>query len=86
MFTNLYNQKLYAFDPLIDNKTGALNITASRIEFNPVERISVSPFKFPLDLTWQGAVVTFDGEPIYPSSGNVGLWVMVEYPPSVTVD
>jgi hypothetical protein len=86
MFTNLYNQKLYAFDPLVDNKTGALNITASRIEFNPVERISVSPFKFPLDLTWQGAVVTFDGEPIYPSSGNVGLWVMVEYPPSVTVD
>ena len=86
MFTSLYNQKLYTFDPIVDNKTGALNVTASRIEFNPVERISVSPFQNPLDLTWQGAIVTFDGEPIYPSSGNVGLWVMVEHPPTVTVE
>jgi len=86
MFTDLYNQKLYTFDSIVDDKTGALNVTASRIEFNPVEQISVSPFKNPLDVTWYGAVVTFNGEPIYPSSGSNGLWVMVEYPPSVTVD
>lgn len=58
------------------------------IEFNPVESQLSHPASFtnPLDVTWHGAVVTFEDEPIYPSSGgNIGLWVMVEYPPVVTV-
>jgi hypothetical protein len=54
------------------------------IEFNPVERYSAS-FTYALDLTWHGAVVSFHGEPIYPTVGNVGLWVLVEYPPVVAV-
>jgi len=60
------------------------------IEFNPVKRYQAS-FTYPLDVTWRGAVVTFDsGNPqdtIYPSSGgNIGLWVMVEHPPIVAVN
>jgi hypothetical protein len=54
------------------------------IEFNPVERYQAS-FTYPLDLAWFGAVVTFDGEPLYPGSGSTGLWVMVESPPTVDV-
>jgi hypothetical protein len=54
------------------------------IEFNPVERYQAS-FTYPLDVTWRGAVVVFDGEPIYPISGTTGLWVMVEAPPTVAV-
>ena len=55
------------------------------IEFNPVERYAAS-FTTPLDVTWHGAVVTFEDEPIYPSSGgNIGLWILVEHPPTVEV-
>jgi hypothetical protein len=56
------------------------------VEFNPVEQYQVTDFYDTLDITWYGAVVTFDGEPIYRSSDDVGLWVMVEHPPSVTVN
>jgi hypothetical protein len=52
------------------------------IEFNPVERYQAS-FTYPLDVAWRGAVVVFDGEPIYPVTGTTGLWVMVEAPPTV---
>jgi len=55
------------------------------IEFNPVERFSAA-FTDPKDITWYGAVVTFTDEydPIWVD-GNSGLWVMVEYPPIVSV-
>ena len=55
------------------------------IEFNPVERYSAS-FTYPLDVTWHGAIVTFNNEPIYPTSGNKGLWIIAEYPPKVAID
>jgi len=57
------------------------------IEFNPVESQLAHPTSFttPLDATWQGAVVTFENEPIYQSSDETGLWVMVESPPTVAV-
>ena len=58
------------------------------IEFNPVESQLAHPASFttPLDVTWHGAVVTFEDEPIYPSSGgNIGLWIIVEHPPVVAV-
>ena len=93
MFTN--NSKLYTFDSIAGAKTGALDVdkqasnTTGHIEFNPVERYQVS-FTNPLDVTWHGAIVTFDSDSpedtIYPSSGgNIGLWVMVEHPPIVAV-
>jgi len=89
MFTDDANRKLYIFDKIAGQKTGALNvISASRtIQFNPVARSQYpASFTYPLDATWHGAVVTFENEPIYPSSGgNIGLWVIVEYPPIVAV-
>lgn len=86
MFTDSANENLYFFDNYPD--TGALVVGAGSskfIEVNPVELNSV-PFDYSNDITWYGAVVNFNGEPIYQSSGNFGLWVMVEYPPSVSLD
>ena len=85
MFTDGDNQNLYVFDT--SSKRGALNIQSNLIEVNPVDS-ALSPVSFTTsrDLVWYGAVVTFNGEPIYPSSGYTGLWVMVEYPPSVAVN
>lgn len=86
MFTDTDNQNLYVFDTIAIDNTGALNVNNFIIELNPVERYPAD-FTYPLDVTWKGAVVTFEGEPIYPSSGgNIGLWVMVEHPPTVTVN
>ncbi len=86
MFTDSANQKLYIFDSIAGEKTGALNVIGSErvVEFNPVERYGAS-FTTPLDVTWQGAVVTFEDEPIYESSNETGLWVMVEHPPIIAV-
>jgi hypothetical protein len=91
MFTNNSNFKLYTFDSIAGNKTGALDVdkqasnTTGHIEVNPVERYQAS-FTNPLDVTWHGAVVTFEDEPIYPSSGgNIGLWAIVERPPIIAV-
>ena len=91
MFTNATNQNLYLFDSMAGNKTGALNVFSSGIEFNPVEDGLSHPvigYTDALEVTWSGAVVTFNSEPIYTSSANehVGLWVMVEYPPTVGVN
>jgi hypothetical protein len=39
-----------------------------------------------LDVSWKGAVATFDGTtPIYQTSDQTGLWMLVEYLPAVTV-
>jgi len=86
MFTDMANQELYIFDSIAGEKTGALNVIGSErvVEFNSVERYGAS-FTTPLDATWQGAVVTFEDEPIYESSNETGLWVMVEHPPIIAV-
>ena len=86
MFTDSANEKLYIFDSIAGEKTGALNVIGSGriVEFNPVERYEVS-FTTPLDVTWHGAVVTFEDEPIYRSSDETGLWVTVEHPPIISV-
>ena len=84
MFTDEANKMLYAFDTGT-TKTGALKVdsTARTIELLPVTRSSVS-FTDAKDVTWYGAVVTFDGTtPIYEDEG--GLWIIVEYPPTITV-
>ena len=91
MFTDNSNSKLYIFDSIAGSEVGTLFVdkqssdTRGYIEVNPVH-LSSAQFETALDVTWHGAVVTFDSEPIYPSSGHIGLWVMVEYPPTVTVD
>ena len=58
------------------------------IEFDPVKRYSAS-FTYPFDVTWHGAVVAFDSgnlyDTIYPTSGNISLWVMVERPPKISL-
>jgi len=88
MFTDEANRKLYIFDKIAGQKTGGLNVISSSrtIEFNPVARSSYpASFTYPLDVTWHGAVATFVNEPIYPTSGNIGLWVIVERPPIIAV-
>jgi len=93
MFQNSSNQKLYYFDSITSGTTGALNVSSSssekRIEFLPVSnRAQVSNFTSALDIIWDGAVVTYDSAtPIYKlDAGNpTGLWIIVEYPPTVAV-
>jgi len=83
MFTDEANKMLYAFDNST-TKTGALKVGAQTVELCPITS-SVS-FTSAKDVTWYGAVVTFDGTtPIYNSSNKSGLWITVEYPPTITV-
>jgi len=83
MFTDDANKMLYAFDNST-TKTGALKVGTQTVELCPITS-SVS-FKSAKDITWYGAVVTFDGTtPIYNRSNKSGLWVTVEYPPTITV-
>jgi hypothetical protein len=88
MFTDDANKMLYAFDPIAGDKTGALRVNSDRsIELLPVVRFQAQ-FKYALDLAWYGAVATFDAStPIYEVVGSqkTGLWITVEYPPTITV-
>ena len=86
MFTDTDNQNLYIFDSIVGDNRGALDVLSSGIEFNPVGVNPVDDFTDALDVTWHGAVVTFEGEPIYRSVDDFGLWVMVENPPIITMD
>jgi hypothetical protein len=88
IFTDAANRMLYCFDAIAGSKTGALSVTSGAIELCPVTsaraRASVS-FTYSLDVIWYGAVVTFDETtPIYKPDGG-GLWIIAEYPPTVTV-
>jgi len=78
--TNSANRRLYEVQ--VEVQEGR-----ETIEFNPVESQLAHPASFttPLDVTWHGAIVTFEDEPIYQSSDETGLWVMVESPPIVAV-
>jgi hypothetical protein len=83
MFTDEANKMLYAFDTST-SKTGALKVGTQTVELCPITS-SVS-FTSAKDITWYGAVVTFDGKtPIYDNSNKSGLWITVEYPPTITV-
>jgi hypothetical protein len=85
MFTDTANQMLYIFDTPV-GKTGAIKAdSANKIELLPVTN-STQLTTSALDVTWHGAVVTFDNTtPIYQNSTNSGLWITVEYPPTITV-
>jgi hypothetical protein len=88
MFADSANRKLYTFDGIAGQKTGAINVISSGrvIEVNPVGRSQYpASFVYSLDMAWHGVVATFNGEPIYPTTGTVGLWVIMEYPPTVAV-
>lgn len=87
IFTDKANQLLYTFDSILGDTTGALKVDSytKTIELLPVASSSVA-LPNALDVTWYGAVVTFDGTtPIYQSSGNMGMWILVEHPPIITV-
>ena len=91
MFTDTANQRLYAFDSTAPGTpTGALKASTSGnglIELLPVTLRQVQ-FTYPYDVTWHGAVVTFDNTtPIYKLQGSTptGLWILAEYPPTVAV-
>jgi len=89
MFTDVANQRLYTFDQIAGTKVGALEVssTTKAIELLPVANGTVN-FTYALDVTWNGAVVTFDGTtPIYvEQGGNKGLWITVERPPTIAVN
>jgi len=89
MFTDTANGKLYTFDTIAGTKTGALRIYSSNrtMHLLPVT-LAQAQFQFALDVTWYGAVVTFDNTmPIYKveSGKKTGLWIIVEYPPIVSI-
>jgi hypothetical protein len=88
MFSDVANQKLYAFDSIAGSATGALKVSSALIELLPVSAAQAS-FKYPYDITWQGAVVTFDGTTpvcsLYDGTTPTGLWILTEYPPTITV-
>jgi len=89
MFTDNANEELYVFDEIAGQKTGGVNVLSSGriIEFDPIGRSQYpATFTYSLDKVWHGAVVTFNGEPIYPTVGNIGLWVLVEHPPTIAVN
>jgi hypothetical protein len=92
MFTDSTNQQLYALDTVAPaGSKGALNVSTLNkvIEFSPVTlRGTVSSYKTPNsnDLTWYGAVATFDSSstPIYSNTDGTptGLWPIVDQPPA----
>ncbi len=90
MFTDQANQMLYVFDAMsLANATGAIKAdsSAQTISLLPVTLSPVS-FQTALDVTWYGAVATFDGSapPIYSGYGQPGLWILAELPPTITID
>ena len=90
MFTDSANQQLYAFDSMASKFTGALYVNSSAvppvIELDPVTSVGSVSFTSALDLTWSGAVDTFNGiNPIYANNGTSGSWPVVEQPPSITI-
>ena len=92
MLTDKDNQKLYAFDSFSGSSSnGALKASIGLIELLPVSSGQVQ-FNYAYDTTWRGAVVTFDASQnttpvysLYNGTTPFGLWVLVEYPPLLTV-
>jgi hypothetical protein len=89
IFTDKANQQLYVFDNMVGKKTGCLKVdsTTKTIELLPITMAPVN-FTSAFDVTWHGAVSTFDSTtPIYQeTNGKIqGSWISVEYPPTVAV-
>ena len=89
MFSDIANQKLYLFDSFsASTSKGALKASSGLLELLPVSQSQVQ-FAYAYDATWVGAVATFDGTtPIanaYDGTTPMGLWILAEYPPTLTV-
>ena len=90
MFTDAQNQRLYSFDSIAGTASGALYADSSSgaIELLPVD-LAQAQFGYAYDVTWCGAVATFDNTtPIcsfYDGTTPTGLWILAEYPPTITV-
>jgi uncharacterized protein (UPF0333 family) len=81
MFTDTANQKLYAFDSFSGSTSnGALKASSGLIELLPVSSSQVQ-FTSAYDITWQGAVATFDGTTpvcsLYDGTTPAGLWLSI---------
>ena len=90
MFADIANQKLYAFDSFPSSTSkGALKASSGLLELLPVSSSQVQ-FTTAYDITWQGAVVTFDGTTpicsLYDGTTPMGLWILAEYPPTLDGD
>ena len=94
MFPDDANKMLYFFDKIAESPTGTLRTVSSdtqrAVELLPVSSLkSVTGFTSALDICWYGAVVTFgaNNTPVYKGGGTnaTGLWILVEYPPVITV-
>jgi hypothetical protein len=90
LFTDTQNQNLYLFDSMAGQSTGALKASpvSYQLEILPVTLESVS-FNYAYDVTWQGTVATIDGNTpvcsLWDATTPWGLWILVEYPPTLTV-
>ncbi len=89
MYTDLANQNLYAFDSFsASTSQGALRTNSLLLELVPVSASQVQ-FKSAYDITWSGAVATFDGTTpicnLYDGTTPMGHWILAEYPPTLTV-
>jgi hypothetical protein len=89
LFTDKANQKLYQFDSFTGSSSkGALKASSSLIELLPVSSPQVQ-FQYAYDITWHGAVATFDNTTpvcsLYDGTTPAGLWILAEYPPTLTV-
>jgi len=92
MFTDSANQYLYIFDTITGTKTGALNTNSTgTIQLQPVS-LSQLNFNTTLDprmqdMIWYGAIDTFNtsATSIYNNANQAGLWIFVEYPPTIAV-
>jgi hypothetical protein len=91
MFTDQSNTQLYAFDSFAGGQTGIIRTdTAGKtISLMPVALRQFSPFRNALDITWKGAIATYDSPstPIYylDAGKPAGLWILAEYQPLITV-
>ncbi len=89
IFANVTNQLLYAFDSFAGSTSkGGLAAASAELDLLPVSSGQVS-FQSIYDITWQGAVATFDGTtPVcrfYDGTTPMGLWILAEFPPALTV-
>ena len=91
LFTDTANIQLYTFDSFAGKPTGAVRTSSASktIELAPVSLHQISSFRYPLDITWKGAIATFDSPstPVYYLNAGkpAGLWILAEIQPQITV-
>jgi len=94
MFTDNANQNLYVFDNIKGVQTGALGANSPTNQTIQLLPVAITPVSFNQtldprmqDIIWYGAIATFNATttPIYNSTNQTGLWMLVEYPPTIAV-